>query len=140
MGQTGNSKIVLHVASVAKEEATDYCTTGMCSGSATRFTIGGYSHDTDDGSPVEYVLDCVETIGNEPKPHITIACPRVHAHKEYDTTLNADSVCFAGSPIQSAAADQPPVACYSIKSEKEVQHTLNSKPRPSEDSKHPLKK
>jgi hypothetical protein len=131
MGQSESPKIVFHVTSVEQGEATDWCTTGKCS--ATRFTVRGYAVDIEDRTPIEYVLDCVETIANEPKPHVTAQCPRVHAHKDYDAELGADSIFFADSPSDSSgrpSTDKPIVMGYTIKSEKEVQRTDSSKPRP----------
>jgi hypothetical protein len=131
VGQSESPKIVFHVTSVEQGEAIDWCTTGKCS--ATRFTVRGYAVDIEDRTPIEYVLDCVETIVNEPKPHVTAQCPRLHAHKDYDATLGADSIFFADSPSDSSgrpSTDKPIVMGYTIKSEKEVQRTDSSKPQP----------
>jgi hypothetical protein len=124
LGQNEAPKIILHVASVAQGEATDFCTTGGCA--ATRFTLGAYADD--DGTPIEYVLDCVETIANDPKPHVTMRCPRVHSHKDYEVMLTTDAICFTRDTPR-ATSDQPFEACYTIKSEKEVQRTENRSPQ-----------
>jgi hypothetical protein len=109
--------IVFHVTSVEQGEATDYCTTGKCS--ATRFTLGGYT--VEDTVTIEYVLDCVEVIANEPKPHMTAQCVHVHAHGEYPAKLYSESIFFDTEKSNSTPSDSPPMLlCYQIRSEKEV--------------------
>jgi hypothetical protein len=106
-------KVSFHVTSVQQGDATDYCTTGKCS--ATRFTVEGYTQDKD--AAVEFVLDCVEVIANEPTPHTTFRCPRVHSHNDYSVKLGADFVAFGDG---SASQTEPIELAYKIKSEREV--------------------
>jgi hypothetical protein len=110
----GDEKIAFHVTSVSQADATDYCTTGKCS--ATRFTVEGYTQDKD--AAVQYVLECVETIVNEPTPHYTVRCTRVHSHSDYLVKLGADYVRFGDPPATQET--EPFLAAYLIKSEKEV--------------------
>jgi len=107
--------IAFHVTSVEQGEATDYCTTGKCS--ATRYTVGGYR--VEDGVTIEYVLDCVEVIANEPKPHMTSQCVHVHAHGEYPAKLLAEAIFF-DTEKQNPSDSQPLLLAYQIRSEKEV--------------------
>jgi hypothetical protein len=108
-----DAKVLFHVTSVSQAEATDWCTTGKCS--ATRFTVEGYTQDKDGG--VQYVLECVETIANEPTPHLTMQCVRVHAHSDYSVKIDADYVTFGDVP--STRQGEPYIVSYNIKSEKE---------------------
>jgi hypothetical protein len=108
-----DEKVTFHVTSVEQGEATDYCTTGKCS--ATRFTVEGYTQDKD--AAVQYVLDCVEVIANEPTPHIKIRCAHVHSHSDYLVRLGDDFVSFGDSP---SSQTEPLESAYKIKSEKEV--------------------
>lgn len=109
-----NGKILFHVTSVEQGDANDYCTTGECS--ATRFTVEGYTQDKD--AAVQYVLDCVEVISNEPSPHVSVRCVRVHSHADYMVTLGADFIIFGDTvPTQTT---EPYLSGYRIKSEKEV--------------------
>jgi hypothetical protein len=101
-------KIAFHVTSVEQSNATDYCT--ECN--ATKFTVEGFTQDRNGG--VNYVLECVEVIANEPN-HKSVACFRVHAHADYMVKIFRDSVSFG-----SSAQSDPVVIDYSIKSEKEV--------------------
>jgi hypothetical protein len=110
---SSHEKITFHVTSVEQGDATDYCTTGKCS--ATRFTVEGYTQDKD--AAVEYVLDCVEVIVNEPTPHIKIRCARVHSHSDYMVRLGDDFVSFGDSP---SSQTEPLESAYKIKSEREV--------------------
>lgn len=73
-----DEKVTFHVTSVEQSDATDYCTTGKCS--ATRITVEGYTQDKDAG--VQYVLDCVEVIANEPTPHKSIQCVKEHSRTQ----------------------------------------------------------
>jgi hypothetical protein len=114
----GQSETVsFHVTSVEQGEAKDYCTTGKCS--ATRFTVEGYTQDKD--ASVEYVLDCVEIIANDPTPHLSVQCARVHSHNDYKIRVGADFVFFGDIP--AAQQKEPYFAAYRIKSEKEVRQT-----------------
>lgn len=109
-----DERITFHVTSVEQSDATDYCTTGKCS--ATRITVEGYTQDKD--ASVQYVLDCVETLVNEPTPHFTIRCPRVHSHSDYLVKLVDDYVVFGEAP--ATQEKEPIISAYRIKSEKEV--------------------
>jgi hypothetical protein len=109
-----DEKITFHVTSVSQADATDYCTTGKCS--ATRFTVEGYTQDKD--AAVQYVLECVETLVNEPTPHYTVRCARVHSHADYLVKIIDDWIIFGDPP---ATQDKEPIlSSYQIKSEKEV--------------------
>jgi hypothetical protein len=105
-------KVSFHVTSVQRGDATDYCTTGKCS--ATRFTVEGYTQDKDGG--VQYVLECVEVLPNEPGQH-SVSCFRVHAHADYMVRIFAESVAFGHN--QSPEHDSVEVD-YNITSEKEI--------------------
>jgi hypothetical protein len=106
-------KVLLHVTSVEQGDASDYCTSGKCS--ATRFTVEGYTQDKD--TAIQYVLDCVEIIANEPNPHVTARCARVHSHSDYVVKLGNDYIAFGdGQSSQS----EPIALAYRIKSEKEA--------------------
>jgi hypothetical protein len=109
-------KVSFHVTSVSQADATDWCTTGKCS--ATRITVEGYTQDKD--AAVQYVLDCVEVIANEPTPHKTMQCVKVHSHADYEVTIGPDFIVFA-SDAPTKQEKEPFVSGYSIKSEKEVQ-------------------
>lgn len=109
-----DERVSFHVTSVEQGDAQDYCTTGKCS--ATRFTVEGYTQDKD--AIVQYVLDCVETIANEPTPHISVRCVRVHSHSDYMVKLGADYVIFGDAP--ATQEKEPFLSAYRIKSEKEV--------------------
>jgi len=108
--------MLFHVTSVEQGDATDYCTTGKCS--ATRFTLGGYG--VEDGVTIEYVLDCVEVIANEPKPHMTSQCVHVHAHGEYPAKLYSEAIFFDTEKQTNPPPDPPLLLGYQIRSEKEV--------------------
>jgi hypothetical protein len=108
--------ITFHVTSVEQGEATDYCTTGKCS--ATRITLGGYR--VEDGVTIEYILDCVEVIANEPKPHMTSQCIHVHAHGEYPAKLYSEAIFFDTEKQTNPPPDPPILFGYQIRSEKEV--------------------
>ena len=108
-------KVSFHVTSVEQGEAKDYCTTGKCS--ATRITVEGYTQDRD--AAVQYVLECVEVISNEPTPHTSIQCIKVHSHTDYVVTIGANFIIFA-SDAPAKQEKEPFVSGYSIKSEKEV--------------------
>lgn len=108
-----NADIVsFHVTSVQQGDATDYCTTGKCS--ATRFTVKGYTQDKDGG--VQYVLDCVEVVANEPGTH-SVTCFRAHAHVDYMVKIFAESVTFGHN---QSPQREPVEVDYNIKSEKEL--------------------
>jgi hypothetical protein len=77
-------------------EAHDWCTTGKCS--ATRLTVEGYSIVKGDATSTAYVLNCVEVIVNDPTPHIPYQCVRLHANRNYDAKLLADSICLSPRP------------------------------------------
>jgi hypothetical protein len=109
-----NSRVLFHVTSVEQGDATDYCTTGKCS--ATRFTVEGYTQDKD--VVVQYVLDCVEILANEPTPHVFVQCPRVHSHNDYMVKVSSDFVIFGDTPATQTS--EPYLSGYRIKSEKEV--------------------
>jgi hypothetical protein len=110
-GQDGE-KMTFHVTAVSSAEARDWCTTGKCN--AIRLTVEGYSITKGDATSTAYVLNCVEVIMHDPTPHISYPCIRLHANRNYDATLFADSITFGStSPSQ-------PVAGYTIVSEKEV--------------------
>lgn len=98
-----DERVSFHVTSVSQAEATDYCTTGKCS--ATRFTVEGYTQDKD--AVVQYVLDCVETIANEPTPHFTVRCARVHSHSDYMVRLGDDYVMFGDAPTHATEGASP---------------------------------
>jgi hypothetical protein len=107
-----SDRVSLHVTSVQQGDATDYCTTGKCS--ATRFTVEGYTQDKDGG--VQYVLECVEVIANEPGQH-SVTCFRAHAHADYMVKIFTQSVAFG----RNQSPQQDPVEVdYNIKSEKEI--------------------
>jgi hypothetical protein len=103
-------KVTFHVSSVRSEDANDWCTSGKCS--AKRFTIEGYTNST------EYVLACVETIANEPSPHYTVICPKVHAHNDYEARLGADYIAFGDG--KKTSGTEPILSAYQIVSEKET--------------------
>jgi hypothetical protein len=105
-----------HVTSVRSEEAKDWCETGKCS--ATRIIVEGYTRPKDDpNASIEYVLDCIEVIANEPSPHLSIVCSHLHAHNDYSAKVYASAILF-GEPQQS----KPDLtyAAYEIVSEKET--------------------
>lgn len=110
-----DEKVNFHVTSVSQADATDWCTTGKCS--ATRITVEGYTQDKD--ASVQYVLECVEVFANEPTPHKSIQCVKVHSHADYEVTIGADFITFA-SDAPPKQEKEPLVSGYSIKSEKEV--------------------
>lgn len=115
VGQEQSSqKIIFHVTAVRSGAANDYCTTGKCS--ATRITVEGYSDVNGDSHLTEYVLECVEEVANDPKPHLTAPCVRVHATRDYAASLSAFSIGFN---IESIAPYQF-VVSYTIVAEKEV--------------------
>ena len=60
----------------------------------------------------------METIANEPTPHYTVRCTRVHSHSDYLVKLGDDYVMFGGTP--ATQEKEPILAAYTIKSEKEV--------------------
>ena len=109
-------QIYFHVTSVEQADATDWCTTGKCS--ATRFKVGGYRAEGD--ASIEYALECVEVIANEPTPHITMQCVHLHAHGDCSAKLYADAISFDTEPSNSSGSDKPTLSAYTIKSEKEV--------------------
>lgn len=113
-GSQQDERVTFHVTSVEQSDATEYCTTGKCS--ATRFTVEGYTQDKD--ASVQYVLDCVETLVNEPTPHYTVRCARVHSHSDYLVKLGDDFIAFGDG--QATQEKEPIIAAYRIKSEKEV--------------------
>jgi hypothetical protein len=78
-------------------------------------SVEGYTQDKD--ASVEYVLDCVEVIANEPTPHTTIRCARVHSHSDYMVKLGDDFIAFGGGP---SSQTEPLESAYRIKLEKEV--------------------
>jgi hypothetical protein len=102
-------KAMFHVTSVQSGEAKDWCTTGKCS--ATKITVEGYTNS------VEYVLECVQTIANEPSPHVTVVCDHVHANSDYVVRIGADYIGF-GEP-QKSSETEPFHSLYQIVSEKE---------------------
>ncbi len=106
-------KIIFHVTAVSSGEARDWCTTGKCS--ARRFTVEGYSNVKGDPNLTEYVLEGVEVIANDPKPHFTHQCVRLHANSDYKASLFDDSIAF--STTSSSGQFVPD---YNIVSEKEV--------------------
>jgi hypothetical protein len=104
-------KVTFHVSSVRSEDANDeVCASGKCS--AKKFTIEGYTNSTD------YVLECVEIFANEPTPHFTVVCPKVHAHNDYDVRLGSDYIAFGDG--KKSSDGEPIVAAYMIVSEKET--------------------
>lgn len=107
-------KASFHVTSVEQGDATDYCSTGKCT--ATRIAVEGYTQDQE--AIVQYVLNCVEIITNDPSPHYTTRCVRVHSHGDYTIKIGADYVWFGNDPGHQTA--EPYLAAYSIKSEKEI--------------------
>lgn len=88
---------------------------GKCS--ATRFTVEGYIEAKADAS-VEYVLQCVETLANDPSPHYTVLCDRVHANSDYSVLIGPDYISFHGE--QPLPQKEPYRSAYGIVSEKEV--------------------
>ena len=106
------------MTSVRSSDAKDWCTTGKCS--ATRFTVEGYIHGKNEPVSVEYVLECVEVLANEPSPHLTIVCVRVHANNDYSVILGADTVAFEPEKEGASKADAPAISAYSIVSERET--------------------
>jgi hypothetical protein len=110
-----DDKVSFHVTSVSQADANDWCTTRKCS--ATRITVEGYTQDKD--AAVQYVLECVEIIANEPTPHQTTRCVKVHSHADYMVTLGADFVIFSTDPPDKQEKE-PFLSGYQIKSEKEV--------------------
>jgi hypothetical protein len=110
-----DEKVTFHVTSVSQADATDWCTTGKCS--ATRITVEGYTQDKD--AAVQYVRDCVEVFANEPTPHKSVQCVKVHSHADYEVTIGADFILFSHD-APTKQENEPSVSGYSIKSEKEV--------------------
>lgn len=110
LGQQDREKITFHVTRVRTEDAQDWCTTGKCS--ATRLTVEGHTNS------VEYVLECVEVVVNDPSPHYTILCVHLHSHDDYDAVLFADSVSF-WDPADHTET-QASRSLYKIVSEKEI--------------------
>jgi hypothetical protein len=107
------TKEVLHVTSVKRDEATDWCTTGKCT--ATRYTVEGYRAAKNPNQVIRYLLECVEVVSIE-EAKVTLACARVQADEDYDVKILADAIFFQltetpkGGPFQSG---------YAIKSQRE---------------------
>jgi hypothetical protein len=110
-----DEKVTFHVTSVSVGDAPDWCTEGKCS--ATRITVEGYTQDKD--AYVQYVLDCVEVIANEPTPHQSIQCVKVHSHIDYMVKIGADFIIF-DRDAPTKHEKEPYISGYRIKSEKEV--------------------
>jgi hypothetical protein len=102
--------VTFHVSSIQSGDANgDWCSSGKCS--AKKFTVEGYTNST------EYVLECVEVLADEPSPHYTIVCPKLHAHNDYDARLGADYIAFGED---KKATGEPILSAYQIVSEKEI--------------------
>jgi hypothetical protein len=98
-----------HVTVVTSGEATDWCQTGKCT--ATRYTVEGYTKS------VAYVLECVEVFTAPPDAHISLACAKVAAGKDYRVKVFPTSINFVDAPKPDdsrAVASQ-----YTIRSQKE---------------------
>jgi len=92
------SKAVLHVTSVRKQEAKDYCQDGSCT--ATRITVEGHTVAKIASDSITYVLECVETtFSSPPSTGAEWVCPRPQAHGDYDVTFpSADYLRFEHQP------------------------------------------
>jgi hypothetical protein len=107
------TKAVLHVTSVKRDAATDWCTTGKCS--ATRYTVEGYRAAKNPNEVIRYLLECVEAVSIE-EVKVTIACARVQADEDYDVKILADAIFF--QPTEKPK-DGPVQSGYAIKSQRE---------------------
>lgn len=107
--------IVFHVTSVSHHDDATVCQSGECS--ATKFTVEGYSDTLHVGKRVKYVLTCDEYWVQQPAPHFTITCGKVHADNSYDARLFADSIAFIDN--RPKPQDSPLEANYDIESERE---------------------
>ena len=116
------TKATLHVTSVQSGEAKDWCETGKCS--ASRYTVEGYVTSKDGLTSVEYVLECVEVMAQEPSPHYTVVCDHVHAHEDYLVRVLPTAIAFEHEKEASKGNESPTTApissAYHIASEKEV--------------------
>ncbi len=112
-----DQRAILHVTSVRKEEAKDWCTAGECS--ATRFTVEGFIKTGDDAS-VEYVLECIEVLAHKPSPHLKFECVRVHAHDDYVVKVFSGSGAIAFQHEKQNQSSSSTEMAYDILSEREV--------------------
>jgi hypothetical protein len=110
------TQVLFQVTSVRSQEAKDYCEAGKCS--ATRFTVEGYVDVKGHVDAVEYVLECVELIENEPKPYLAIVCSHVHAHEDYAVKIGDTYISFSEAVQKSKS--EPIYSSYAIVKEKEV--------------------
>jgi hypothetical protein len=108
------TKAVLHVTTVKREDATDWCTTGKCS--ATRYTVEGYRAAKNPNEVISYLLECVEVISTE-DAKVTLACVRVQADEDYEVKILPDAVLFQVE--EPPKKDGPHQSGYMIKSQRE---------------------
>jgi hypothetical protein len=111
-------KTTLHVTSVYSEEAKDWCESGTCT--AKRIRVEGYTGIEGAPSSIDYLIECVETRVVNPETHashVSVACPRVHAHVDYIVYVFDDGFSFDLGGQQPSGGV---VAIYDIVSEKEV--------------------
>jgi hypothetical protein len=115
-------KAILHVTGVRSGEANDWCTTGKCS--ATKLTVEGYINASNGIRSVEYVLECVEVMAQDPTPHYTIVCDHVHANRDYVVNILPNAIGFVSETEAQKVGQVTPSnvspRTYDIKSEKEV--------------------
>jgi hypothetical protein len=107
------TKAVLHVTSVKREDATDWCTTGKCS--ATRYTVEGYRGAKSPNEVIRYLLECVEVVSIE-EAKVTLACTRVQADEDYEVKILADAIFFETT---ATSKDGPTQSGYAIKPQRE---------------------
>jgi hypothetical protein len=106
-------KAVLHVTSVRKEEAKDWCDTGNCA--ATRFTVEGYRAAKNPNQVIRYVLECIEVVNLETN-RISLDCARVQAGEDYDVKVWPDAIVLQPPPAPTEGTAH---GVYSIKSQRE---------------------
>jgi hypothetical protein len=107
-------KTTLHVTSVHSEEAKDGCESGTCT--AKRIRVEGYTGPEGATGSIEYLIECVETTVVNPH-HITLACPRVHPHRDYVVYVFDDGMNFDLGGQQPSTGV---VGIYDVVSENEV--------------------
>jgi hypothetical protein len=110
-------KTTLHVTSVYSEEAKDWCESPC---TAKRIRVEGYTGLEGTTNSIEYLIECVETtvLNSEThSSHVSLACPRVHPHRDYVVYVFDDGINFDLGGQQPSTGV---VGIYDIVSEKEV--------------------